>query len=101
MKSVEDHGYILDFGLGDVAGFLHYKTKSSENECRRRVGSLVDVVVEKLADDGRTCIFTADKDTSKKSLVCIFGGLLLLYTNLPPLNSLRRYQISLPFLRER
>lgn len=70
VKSVEDHGYILDLGLADVAGFLHYKSKS-ENESRRRVGSLVDVVVEKLAEDGRTCIFTADKDTHKKSLVCI------------------------------
>lgn len=68
VKSVEDHGYILDVGLPTVSGFLRYSSNSS-SDTRRPIGSLVDVSVEKLAEDGRTCLFTANEMEFKTTIL--------------------------------
>lgn len=68
VKSVEDHGYLLDIGLSDVTGFL--KRKREEQDLV--VGSYVDLAVDKLADDGRTCIFTSDPKEFKHASVSEF-----------------------------
>ena len=54
VKSVEDHGYTLDIGLADVSGFVRFAEMQGK---RWKIGALLDVVVERLADDGRTCLF--------------------------------------------
>lgn len=57
IKSVEDHGYTLDIGLADVSGFVRFAETQGK---RWKIGALLDVVVERLADDGRTCLFAFD-----------------------------------------
>ncbi|KAH8119935.1 hypothetical protein DFH11DRAFT_1557375 [Phellopilus nigrolimitatus] len=69
VQSVEDHGYILDFGLAGSSGFMRYRRQSNEKIERKRVGSLVNVIVDKLAEDGRTCIFTANEAEFKSSIL--------------------------------
>ena len=79
VKSVEDHGYILDIGLSDVSGFLRRK----EEERARTVGSYLDVPVDKLAEDERTCIFTSDPKDFKSAFVSrVFVRERSLLTNL-------------------
>lgn len=71
MKDIEDHGYVLDIGLPGVSGFLRYNKDGAPRRGRIRVGSLVNVVAEKLGEDGRTCLFVEDDDDFKMSSVCI------------------------------
>ncbi|EKM61289.1 uncharacterized protein PHACADRAFT_168722 [Phanerochaete carnosa HHB-10118-sp] len=57
VKSVEDHGYILDMGISDILGFLTFKDaqRSRVGEMRLSIGHLLDVCVTKLSSNGRTC----------------------------------------------
>ncbi|KAF8898934.1 hypothetical protein BD779DRAFT_1607574 [Infundibulicybe gibba] len=59
IKSIEDHGYILDLGLPDVSGFLPFKG-IKKNEPKMQVGRLLDTVVVKLSGNGRTCNVSID-----------------------------------------
>lgn len=60
VKSVEDHGYILDTGIPDISGFLSFKDSGKIVEARYRLGQLVDVYVTKLSNNRRTCNFGVD-----------------------------------------
>lgn len=60
IKSVEDHGYILDTGIPDVSGFLSFKETKETIEVKYRVGQLVDAYVTKVSSNGRTCNFGVD-----------------------------------------
>jgi len=60
IKSVEDHGYILDTGIPDISGFLSFKETGKIIEAKYRVGQLVDVYVTKLSSNRRTCNFGVD-----------------------------------------
>jgi rRNA biogenesis protein RRP5 len=74
MKSVEDHGYILDIGISEVSGFLSFKDaeKSSSTAGRRRqVGHLIDVCVSKLSSNGRTCNVVCADESIRDGLVRI------------------------------
>ena len=58
MKSVEDHGYILDMGVPDVSGFLSFKDAQKGpfgDDKKLHVGRLLDVTVSKMSGNGRTC----------------------------------------------
>ena len=55
MKSIEDHGYILDTGIPEVSGFLSFKETKKITEVKYRVGQLVDVYVTKFSSNRRTC----------------------------------------------
>ena len=57
VKSVEDHGYILDTGILDVSGFLSFKETGKITEVKYRVGQVVDVYVLKLSSNRKTCSF--------------------------------------------
>jgi rRNA biogenesis protein RRP5 len=64
VKSVEDHGYILDLGVKDLAGFLPMKESKSYIEKYNRdeelaVGQYVECAVEKA--DKRTANVTIDR----------------------------------------
>lgn len=78
MRSAEDHGYVLDLGLSEVSGFLSYDNAKGIENNRRSVGSLINVVVEKVSEDGRTCILKADDDAFRDALVRIHGILTFL-----------------------
>ncbi|KAH7930532.1 hypothetical protein BV22DRAFT_1078692 [Leucogyrophana mollusca] len=62
VKSVEDHGYILDMGISDVSGFLSFKEAGKGNlgETKLQVGRLLDVSVVKVSANGRTCTLSVD-----------------------------------------
>lgn len=66
VKSMEDHGYVLDLGLLDVAAFLSFKNVpevSSGTRGKLFVGQLVDVTVTKVSANSRT--FSVSMDSSK------------------------------------
>ncbi|KAI9461178.1 nucleic acid-binding protein [Russula earlei] len=60
VKSVEDHGYILNLGVAEVSGFLSFKDakKLLESSSQLPVGSIVDASISKLLSNGRTCNVT-------------------------------------------
>ncbi|KAI0801037.1 hypothetical protein C8Q74DRAFT_1239986 [Fomes fomentarius] len=66
VKSVEDHGYILDLGIPDVSGFLSFKdAQKGPFDCEQKlhVGRLLDVTISKLSGNGRTCNVSVDSKT--------------------------------------
>lgn len=72
VKSVEDHGYILDLGLSDVSGFLSFKEAKkalSQEDSKFRVGQILDVHVSKLSANGRTCTVTVDSAVLRSACV--------------------------------
>ncbi|KII94182.1 hypothetical protein PLICRDRAFT_122174 [Plicaturopsis crispa FD-325 SS-3] len=72
VKSVEDHGYILDFGLPDVSGFLSFKESrkgSSNPDLKFYVGQLLDVCVTKMSGNGRTCTVSIDPELLESSSI--------------------------------
>ena len=86
MKSQEDHGYILDFGIPDISGFLPFNEgKDPQNEdTKLHVGVLLDVTVTKVSGNGRTCTVSADHTTFASSYVCLhFSSLHLSATHFP------------------
>ncbi|EMD41956.1 hypothetical protein CERSUDRAFT_147388 [Gelatoporia subvermispora B] len=63
IKSVEDHGYILNLGVPEISGFLSFKDAAKcypQNSKKLHVGQLLDVSVTKVAGNGRTCNVTVD-----------------------------------------
>ncbi|KAE9408289.1 U3 snoRNP-associated protein Rrp5 [Gymnopus androsaceus JB14] len=64
VKSVEDHGYLLDLGIPDVSGFLS----------KLRVGQLLDATVSSISKNGRTCNVTLDPETFSSSTLTEIGN---------------------------
>ncbi|KAI0706125.1 hypothetical protein BC835DRAFT_1260450 [Cytidiella melzeri] len=72
VKSIEDHGYILDFGVGEISGFLSFKDAEREPSTagkQLQVGHLVEVCVLKLSPNGRTCNVTSSRDSVRNGLL--------------------------------
>ncbi|KAJ3550610.1 hypothetical protein NM688_g5035 [Phlebia brevispora] len=70
IKSVEDHGYALELGVPDIAGFLPFKDveKASPQQAGRlRVGCVLDVSVSKMSPNGRTCTFSTVSQALRSS----------------------------------
>ncbi|OSC99437.1 hypothetical protein PYCCODRAFT_1438226 [Trametes coccinea BRFM310] len=70
VKSVEDHGYILDLGIPEVSGFLSFKDAQKgpfEKDRKLHVGRLLDVTVSKMSGNGRTCNVSVDEQTLKST----------------------------------
>ncbi|KAG5724185.1 rRNA biogenesis protein RRP5 [Termitomyces sp. T112] len=69
VKSIEDHGYILDLGMSDVSGFLSFKDieqgPSVDNKLYR--GQLLDVTVTEMSNNGRICHVVANQSTFSSS----------------------------------
>jgi rRNA biogenesis protein RRP5 len=72
VKSIEDHGYILNLGISDISGFLSFKDakKTLESSSKLPVGSIVDVSISKLSSNGRTCNVTISPPSIRVSHVC-------------------------------
>ncbi|KAI0778417.1 U3 snoRNP-associated protein Rrp5 [Trametes elegans] len=87
VKSVEDHGYILDLGVSEVSGFLSFKDARKgpfDNESKLHVGRLLDVAVSKMSGNGRTCNVSVDQQmlrtaalTEVSSVTSIVPGALV------------------------
>lgn len=73
MKSQEDHGYILDFGIPDISGFLPFNERNEpkNEDSKLHVGVLLDVTVTKVSGNGRTCTVSGDHTTFTSSYVCV------------------------------
>ena len=71
VKSIEDHGYILNLGVSEVSGFLSFKDakKALESSERLSVGAIVDVSVLKMSSNGRTCNVTIAPSPIRASYV--------------------------------
>ncbi|KAG6832513.1 hypothetical protein H0H92_000142 [Tricholoma furcatifolium] len=69
VKSVEDHGYVLDLGLPDVSGFLSFKDaqKGPSQDKKLYVGQLLDVTVSSMSTNGRICNVVTDLSTFSNS----------------------------------
>ncbi|KAK7064381.1 rRNA biogenesis protein RRP5 [Favolaschia claudopus] len=70
VKSVEDHGYILDLGISDISGFLSFKDAKKgpfDSKGKLHVGRLLDVTVSSISANGRTCNLVADFETFRDS----------------------------------
>ncbi|KAF8519094.1 U3 snoRNP-associated protein Rrp5 [Hysterangium stoloniferum] len=56
IQSVEDHGYILDFGISKVSGFLSFEdAKKGPYPNKLPAGLVLDVCITSVAENGRTC----------------------------------------------
>ena len=71
VKSIEDHGYILNLGVPEVSGFLSFKDvkKALGSSEKLSVGAIVDVSVLKMSSNGRTCNVTISPSSIKASYV--------------------------------
>ncbi|KIK70798.1 hypothetical protein GYMLUDRAFT_32858 [Collybiopsis luxurians FD-317 M1] len=67
IKSVEDHGYLLDLGIPDISGFLSFKDRKSEGSHKLRIGQLLDAIVISISKNGRTCNVSVDPVTFTSS----------------------------------
>ena len=72
VKSIEDHGYILNLGILDVSGFLSFKDakKALKSSSNLPIGSIIDVSILKLSSNGRTCNVTNSSLSIRVSHVC-------------------------------
>ncbi|KAH8992521.1 hypothetical protein EDB92DRAFT_1797257 [Lactarius akahatsu] len=82
VKSIEDHGYILNLGIPEVSGFLSFKDakKALEGSKRLTVGAIVDVSVLKMLSNRRTCNVTINPPSVRVSHVCprlLFAALII------------------------
>ncbi|KAI0361371.1 hypothetical protein OH77DRAFT_1468895 [Trametes cingulata] len=70
VKSIEDHGYILDLGVPDVSGFLSFKDAQKgpfDSDKKLHIGRLLDVAVTKMSGNGRTCNVSVDLHTLRSA----------------------------------
>ena len=80
MKSVEDHGYIVELGVPKISGFLSFEdAKLGSKGGRLFVGHLLQVTVTKVSSNGRICNVTADPKKFSSSSV---GTPILSFVNL-------------------
>jgi rRNA biogenesis protein RRP5 len=73
IKSVEDHGYILETGIPDLSGFLSKKDaeKAGLSVSEACLGRLLDLCVTKVSGNGRTCNVNIDSETFKTAAVSL------------------------------
>ncbi|KAF9015563.1 U3 snoRNP-associated protein Rrp5 [Cyathus striatus] len=68
VKSLEDHGYILDMGVQDTSGFLSFKDPGISSYKRNlSVGQLVNATISQGTSNGRTYNVSVDPTTFASS----------------------------------
>jgi rRNA biogenesis protein RRP5 len=72
VKSVEDHGYVLDFGIEDVSGFLSFKDakRGPWGKKKLSIGCLVQTCVQSMSPSGKVCTVTIEESTISAAKVC-------------------------------
>ena len=74
VKSIEDHGYILDFGIEETSGFLAFKDVKDPRhttDSRYYVGQLLDVCVTKTMGNSRSFAVKVDPDSLRTASVSV------------------------------
>ncbi|KAF8140429.1 hypothetical protein EV363DRAFT_1393337 [Boletus edulis] len=71
VRSIEDHGYLLELGISGVSGFLSFKEahKGDSEGSRLQLGALIHVSVIKMSSNGRICTLTNDSDVLASSSI--------------------------------
>ncbi|TDL28208.1 nucleic acid-binding protein [Rickenella mellea] len=72
LKSIEDHGYLLDLGVSGFSGFLPFKdvvNTPGTGSQTLPIGTLLNVRIQNLAKNGRTCTVTSERSVFKQSLM--------------------------------
>ncbi|KAG7581622.1 S1 domain [Arabidopsis suecica] len=67
VKSVEDHGYILHFGLPSISGFIEISNDGNQ-ESVMKTGQLIQGVVTKIDRDRKVVHLSSDPDSVAKCL---------------------------------
>ncbi|KAG8885477.1 rRNA biogenesis protein rrp5 [Tulasnella sp. 332] len=64
IRSVEDHGYIVGFGIAGISGFLSFgeAQNGSSGATNFPIGMVIQCSVLKLSENGRTCNVTVDPE---------------------------------------
>ncbi|CAN1306960.1 rRNA biogenesis protein RRP5 [Linum perenne] len=66
VKSIEDHGYILHFGVPSFTGFLPKSSQSDSRDAVVKPGQLLKGVVTKIDKNRKVVFLNADKDMVSK-----------------------------------
>ncbi|EPQ29181.1 uncharacterized protein PFL1_03468 [Pseudozyma flocculosa PF-1] len=91
VSSLEDHGYILDAGIDELSGFLNFKNvaklpaqfRAGADGKQLQIGSVIEVKVNKIAENRRTFDCTADAEIrdsivkSGPSVTAVVPGILV------------------------
>ncbi|OMO68743.1 hypothetical protein COLO4_29434 [Corchorus olitorius] len=75
VKSIEDHGYILHFGLSSFTGFLPKDGEFESRDIEVRVGQLVQGVVRRIDKTRKVVYFSSDSDTVSKCVTKDLKGI--------------------------
>ena len=98
VKSVEDHGYILDLGIPDLSGFLSFKNAEKGLFQRKlQEGWLLDVTITKVSKNKRSCDVSVEPSISTSSHVRAIL-LFLSYSKLSSFSYLKPYMPTLSCL---
>ncbi|CAL9220483.1 unnamed protein product [Arabidopsis halleri] len=74
VKSVEDHGYILHFGLPSISGFIEISNDGNQ-EPGMKTGQLIQGVVTKIDRDRKVVHLSSDPDSVAKCLTKDLNGM--------------------------
>ncbi|TQD85713.1 hypothetical protein C1H46_028765 [Malus baccata] len=75
VKSIEDHGYILHFGLSSFTGFLPKHRESDSKEIQVKTGQLLQGVVESVDKIRKVVYLISDQETVSKSVTKDLKGI--------------------------
>ncbi|KAB5588082.1 RRNA biogenesis protein RRP5 [Ceratobasidium theobromae] len=69
IRSIEDHGYVVDLGLADVSGFIPYKDKPDSGAKRLTIGQVVSSTVVKMSENKRLCTLSTRPEKLRSALL--------------------------------
>ncbi|KAJ8754493.1 hypothetical protein K2173_005654 [Erythroxylum novogranatense] len=75
VKSIEDHGYILHFGLPSFTGFLAKDSQAESRETKVKVGKLLEGVVRRIDKSRKIVYLTSEPETVSKCVVKDLKGI--------------------------
>ncbi|KAL4021140.1 hypothetical protein IC575_019931 [Cucumis melo] len=75
VKSIEDHGYILHFGLTSFTGFLPKTKQSDQSGNEVHVGQLLQCVVRSIDKTRKVVYFSSDQDIVSSSVAKDLKGI--------------------------
>ncbi|XP_022743667.1 rRNA biogenesis protein RRP5 isoform X2 [Durio zibethinus] len=77
IKSIEDHGYILHFGLSTFVGFLAKDGQAENRDIEVRTGQFVQGVIRRIDKTRKVVYLSSDPDTVSKSVTKDLKGISL------------------------
>ncbi|KAL7197319.1 hypothetical protein ACSBR2_019960 [Camellia fascicularis] len=75
VKSIEDHGYILHFGLPSFTGFMSKNSQAESREIRVNIGQLLQGVVKSVDKTRKVVYLSSDPDTVSKCVTKELKGI--------------------------